>query len=273
MTNLPVKLALVILTCSRVFVGNIAIAHDPIFSPGPHVLFKDGVELHLKNENSNNGRQADNKQSLAAKYGLTGDWVVGLTLPYQPVNDPQLSGKAIGDITVSTKYRFWRDDLPGVQESAAVLVNLKLDTAGAKSGTRTNDSIVGLAYGYESLDWYRWASFRYRFNHLETVGQLTRGDRWFADLALGYRFQVNDYRAPDTVWLLEVNGEFIDRSRINGVDVLASGGEQWFVSPGIMWTLRNIAIKAGMQIPIVSGLNGNQRKADERVSIEFEWHI
>jgi len=253
-----------------------AIAHDPVFSPGPHVLFKDGIELHLVNKNSKSDNLSQNEQSLAFKYGVTGDWVVGLELPYQPVNNPFSSGKAVGDAILSTKYRFWRDDAPGVQKSAAVFMKLKLDTAGSKSGTDTTDSLVGFAYGYESLDWYRWASFRYRFNQgktLETIGQLNRGDRWFTDLAMGYRFQINDYREPDTVWLLELNGEFSERNSINGIDISSTGGEQWFVSPGLMWTLRNVAIKAGVQVPIISDLNGNQEETDYRTFLEFEWHI
>jgi len=29
------------------FMAGTASAHDPVFSPGPHVLYKEGVDLHL----------------------------------------------------------------------------------------------------------------------------------------------------------------------------------------------------------------------------------
>lgn len=276
MPLINIKYIVIFLFLLNLFVINTALAHDPVFSPGPHVLFKDGIETHLEIRNEKLNDRQNNQQNLAVKYGITGDWVVGLDIPYQPVNNPLSSDNAIGDIILSTKYRFWRDDKPGVQESAAVLVNLKLDTASNQSGTDTTDSLLGFAYGYESLDWYRWASFRYRFKQNkfdDTVGQITRGDRWFADLAIGYRFEINDYREPDTVWLLEINGEFIQQNAVNGDKILSSGGEQWFISPGIMWTLRNFAIKAGFQIPIVSDLNGEQQDTKYRTLLELEWHI
>jgi len=40
-----------------------------------------------------------------------------------------------------------------------------------------------------------------------------------------------------------------------------------------MWTLRNFAIKSGIQAPIISNLNGDQARSDYRARLEFEWHL
>jgi Putative MetA-pathway of phenol degradation len=248
-----------------------AFAHDPVFSPGPHVLFKDGVETNVEFARSEQGDETENEQAIELKYGITGDWVAGIELPYQTHRNDVGSQSGIGDITFSTKYRFWRNDTLGAQESAAVLLKVKLDSSDDEVATDTTDSLLGFAYGYESLKWYRWASVRYRFN--QNKANLQRGDRWFVDLAGGYRPQVNNYREADTVWLLELNGEYGKRSALNGIDIGGSGGNQWFISPGIMWTLRNFAVKAGVQIPVYSALNGAQSRADYRARLEFEWHF
>lgn len=39
---------------------------------------------------------------------------------------------------------------------------------------------------------------------------------------------------------------------------LLGNGTEWFLSPGLMWTLRNFAVKTGVQLPIASDLNGRQ---------------
>lgn len=246
-------------------------AHDPVFGPGPHVLFKDGVEIHLGTERNKSDSARTDMQKLAFKYGLTGDWVVGMDLPYQRDRANLTTRKGVGDITLSTKYRFWREDTLGAQQSAAILLNLKLDSSNAQVSTNTTDLLIGFTYGYESLKWYRWASMRYRFN--QNRGGLRRGNRLFIDMAMGYRPQINDYRAPDTVLILELNGEFYERNALDGIDMAASGGNRWFVSPGIMWTLRNIAIKAGVQIPVWSNLDPFQPRSDYRASLELEWHL
>lgn len=246
-------------------------AHDPVFSPGPHVLFKKGVEIHTILNTDKQGDSRINQQTLAIKYGITGDWVVGVELPNRKINNNDISNSGIADVVLSTKYRFFRKDSLGEQHSAALFARVKLDSSNSTTATNTTDTLLGLTYGYESLKWYRWASARYRIN--QNLQNLQRGNRLFVDVAGGYRATVNDYRKPDTVVLLELNGELMSQNQFNGTELSNSGGNQWFVSPGVMWTLRNFAIKAGVQVPIISNLNGNQQDTDYRAFVEFEWHL
>jgi len=244
-------------------------SHDPIFGMGPHVLYKGGVEVSLE---TNLAKAADEKMSelgLNLTYGITGDWAMGIELPYLKKDNGITDANGSGDVKLFTKYRFWRKDSLGVQESAAILLKIKLDNADTNDSptlsSGATDSIFGLAYGYESRKWYRWASIRYRQNGENSVG-LRRGDKVLLDFAGGIRFKMTKYTKPDTVWLLELNGELGQRNELNGVELANTGGDQWFISPGIFWTKRNFAIKAGVQIPIASNLNGNQDDADYRAS-------
>lgn len=246
-------------------------AHDPVFSPGPHVLFKKGVEIHTILNTDKQGNSRINQQTLAIKYGITGDWVVGLELPNKQISNNTTSNSGLADVVLSTKYRFYRKDSLGEQYSAAVFARVKLDTSNSVVATNSTDALIGLTYGYESLKWYRWASVRYRIN--QNVQNLKRGNRLFVDVAGGYRPKVNDYRKPDTVVILELNGELMSQNQFNGNNIINSGGNQWFVSPGVMWTLRNFAIKAGVQVPVISNLNGYQQDTDYRAFVEFEWHL
>ena len=40
-----------------------------------------------------------------------------------------------------------------------------------------------------------------------------------------------------------------------------------------MWTYRNYAVKAGVQLPVASNLNGVQTETDYRAALEFEGHF
>lgn len=242
-------------------------AHDPVFAPGPHTLFKGGVEIHAEALRAERDGDADKEFELAALYGITGDWTAGLALPY--VQEPDESG--IGDVTLRTKYRFWRKDLFRAQESAAVLARLKLDSGG-DAGTGSTDAMLGLTYGYEGLKWYRWAAARYRYNGKDDDG-LKRGDKLFLDAVIGIRPRKLEYREPDAVWMLELNAEWTDRAELNGITLDDTGGTELFLSPGLMWTYRNYAIKPGIQIPVYSNLNGDQARSDFRTFIEFEVHL
>ena len=256
--------------------GGQVLAHDPVFSPGPHVLYKEGIDIHLGTAREKAGEARNAGVELALTYGLTGNWAAGVELPYRRVEAGERSATGPGDALLFTKFRFWRDDRLGVQESAAVLLNVMLDNGDETTvpavGSGSTDTLLGLTYGYESRRWYRWASFRYRRNGVSEAG-LRRGDKLFVDLVVGLRPKPPVYLQPDTVWILELNGENSRRSRVNGVPQDATGGTQWFVSPGIFWTLRNFAIKAGVQVPVVDNMKGDRGGADYRGVLEFEWHL
>jgi hypothetical protein len=102
---------------------------------------------------------------------------------------------------------------------------------------------------------------------------LRRGARLLLDLVGGIRPRPTRYLQADTVGMLELNGEYGRRAELNGVELAHTGGTEWFLSPGLMWTKRNFAIKAGVQLPIASDLNGSQEESDFRAKSVLEWHF
>ncbi|MEQ8689423.1 MAG: transporter [Pseudomonadales bacterium] len=262
------------LTCSVGMLPTGASAHDPVFGLGPHTLFKGGVEVHAGASREQDGTNAQSEYALAVKYGITSDWTIGLEAPYLDLSaDDGSSRTGRGDLSLSTKYRFWRNDQLGVQESVALMLAAVLDsTAETGLGSGATDFIGGLSYGYEGRRWYRWAALRYRRNGTGDSG-VDRGDKVLMDLVGGVRFKPTGYLEPDWVWMLELNGEYARRGNLNGMHLTDTGGSEWFVSPGLMWTLRNVAIKTGVQIPIVSDLNGDQDGSDYRATLEIEVHF
>lgn len=212
------------------FLWGTALAHDPIFGMGPHVIYRGGVQTALDWHGEGDG-------GLAAElaYGLTGDFALTLELP---------ADGAAGPVEMAGKYRFWRRDALRLQESTALAVRL-IDDRDANR----RDAVLGLAYGYESRTWYRWAALRYRRN----AG--ARGDVLLTDLVLGRRTWAGGYRDPDWVWMVEWNGVH----RLGGTT-------DGFLSPGLFWTLRNFAVKTGVQFPVVGEVD------DPRGRVVLEWH-
>jgi len=257
-------------------IGLPALAHDPNFGIGPHVLFKGGVETAVELHQKKAGDDKESELGLNATYGITGDWAAGFEVPYAIKDNGDKSSSGLADVQLFTKYRFWRKDSLGLQKSAAVLLAANFDNGDEKEepplGNGATDIIGGLTYGYESIKWYHWASVRYRFNG-ENDADLQKGNKVLVDFVGGWRPTPPEYTKPDTVWLLELNGEFDDKAERNGNKIADSGGTEWFVSPGIFWTKRNFAIKAGVQLPVYNDLNGNQDNSDYRAKMTFEWHM
>lgn len=245
-------------------------AHDPVFGPGPHVLYKGGLEVHL-GAHRDVGGGSESEFELEIAYGVTGDWAVGMALPWT-TSAPADEATGFAGPALFTKYRFWRRDTRGAQTSAALFAKRVTD-AGADSALHAGDAwIGGLAYGYESLDWYRWAAVRYRRSETNDEGARP-GDRLLVDAVLGYRFEPPRYREPDAVWMLELNGEFIESARAGGRTLPDTGSDVLFLSPGLMWTYRNFAFKGGVQLPVWQDRHGLQDEIDYRAKLETEWHF
>ncbi|GMQ99760.1 MAG: hypothetical protein BMS9Abin18_0585 [Zetaproteobacteria bacterium] len=260
-----------------------AMAHDPVFGLGPHTIYEGGVEITPEFDVSQSAStRGQDLTFLKAAYGINADWTAGIELPWTFKENVSDQANGLGDLRLFTKYRFWRKDSPGVQESVAALLKVKFDTSkqGANPaptvakpalGTGTADVVLGLTYGYESLKWYRWASIRYRRNGHSSGKKV--GDKVLVDLVAGWRPTMPEYLKPDMVWLLELNGEYGRRGSLDNVSLVNDGGTELFLSPGFMWTVRNFAVKAGVQLPVFSNLNGVQTKTDYRAKLELEWHL
>ncbi len=255
--------------------GNV-LAHDPVFGIGPHVVFKDGMEVAVETAKEKAGTDKESELGVEMTYGITGDWAAGINVPYASKDNGTDTSSGLSDIQVFTKYRFWREDSLGLQESVAAMLAINGqngdENGTPKLGNGATDAIVGLTYGYESIKWYRWASARYVLPGKNDAG-LQKGNKWLVDFVGGWRPKTPEYTKPDTVWLLELNGEITDKTELNGASQANSGGTEWFISPGIFWTTHNFSIKAGVQLPIASNLNGTQDKSDYRAKMSFEWHL
>ncbi len=259
---------------------DIAMAHDPIFGLGSHVIYEGGVEV---------SSQLDVRQSgsirgldiglLNIAYGINSDLTVGGELPWVFKKNNAGQSNGLGDLGLFTKYRFWHEDSLGVLDSMSALLKVKFNTSKQQTstavkpalGTGSTDVVVGLTYGHESLTWYRWASVRYRRNGYSGAKKI--GDKVLIDLVAGWRPTMPEYLKPDMVWLMELNGEYGKHGSLNGVSLIHDGGTKLFLSPGLMWTMRNFAVRAGVQLPVFSNLNSTQTKTDYRARLQLEWHL
>ncbi len=267
-----------LLTVAMVATAKPGGAHNPIFTPGPHLVYGGGLEATIgysRNRASGVGeRETEQEVELELEYGLTADWTAEMELPFvdRDLNGSGSSG--LGDIVLRSRYRFLRLDTPGVQRSAAVLGQVKLPTGDdgrtPRLGSGSTDLVGGLLYGHESRRWYYNLAARYRLN-TEGAGGLEKGDRQFLDVVGGVRPVLTGYLEPDAVVFLELNWENAGRDQLNGADIANTGGWELFLSPGIFATYRNVALRTGIQIPIAHDLNGAQSESDYRFKFEIKY--
>ena len=249
-----------------------AAAHGPLFSPAPETIWKGGTEITVGYGRREAPGGDESEAYVEAEYGLTARWEVGAELGYAREHAGGDRDAGVGDLVLGTKYQFWGRDLPGAQYKASALLRVKLPTGEDEVSTGSTDILAGLAAGYESRRWYWFASGTYRLN-TEGDGGFEKGDQVTFNAVGGVRPVLTGYRDPDLVLMAELNWEWNDRDRIGGAAVADSGGWQLFVAP-VMWlTWRQFALRAGVQVPIATELNGARQRDDYRLRAELVYHF
>lgn len=258
--------------CTMVAAGSLlgpvaATAHGPIFSFSPHTEFRGGHAYEVAYTRDQAAGEAENEYELGYHYGLTSDVTLKVELPYE--RGPH--GAATGDVHLQGKYRFRRTTDGPSLTSWTLLGGVRPDSSDHDEAA--GSAFTALAWGYESLRWYRWASAGVR-THAETDTGVEPGEAYQLNLAGGWRPRKPIYGEADTVFLVELNLETQERSTINGRDVADTGGTEVFLSPAMFWTYgRHFSLRPGFQVPIYSDLNGDQDETDFRARIAIEMHF
>lgn len=244
-----------------------AAAHGPIFSFSPHTEFKGSMAYEAGYMREEIAGEAENEYELGFHYGVSSDFTVAVDVPY--VRGHEMEGT--GDPHLKAKYRFRRlTDGPSLT-SWTVLGGVRPDTSDRDESP--GSAFAALAYGYESLTWYRWASAGVR-RHAEDDAGARPGDVLELNLGGGWRPRKPVYGEADTVFLAELNIEVQERASVNGRESRDTGGTEIFLSPGMIWTYgRHFSLRPGFQIPIASDLNGDQEETDFRARIAIEMHF
>ncbi len=249
-----------------------ASAHGPIFSPGPETIYKDGIEIQLEYYQSKTPSETENELMLGLGYGINQDWEIAIELPYSNNSADDVNKSGLDNIVLETKYRLWRLNAFGKQDSisgfAKAIIKNSNNQPQTEATKNTTDYILGLAYGQESLIWQRWASLSYRINGDSDLNIDSANEIYF-DASIGWRAQAPQYYESDTLWMIEINTEYQQSADANNTSLSQNSITEYFMSPGVIWSYRNRSLKGGIQIPIYSDLN-NQNKSDYRFKVALD---
>ncbi len=241
-------------------------AHGPLFSFNPRTEFAGANVYEAGYRIDQAGGEAASEYKLEYKHGITSDLTVGLEVPYH--RSDALDTPA--DPLLTAKYRFHRRADGPTQRSWTILGGARPDVV-AEDGSG-GSGFAALAYGYESLSWYRWASAGVR-THTENDAGIDPGDTVELNVAGGWRPRTPVYDQPDLVFVTGINAKIQQRATASGGRLADTGGTEVFTSPGFIWTYgRHFQLRHGVQIPVYSDLNGHQPASDFRALLEVEVH-
>lgn len=242
-------------------------AHEPLFGLGPHTVGQYAWALESEFERDHSGWF--NHYELI--YGVTPDIAVTVVLPYAFAHEDRRAG--FGDFALRGKYRFIRRDFRNGSDALALHWGIKFPT-GSRSqlrGSGTFDYLVGLSFGHESRRHYAFADVRYSIKG--STENANPGSVFNFDTAYGVRPWKSEYLQPDLVLLAELLGAVTGKNSYDGITNPNSGGYTLSIAPGLLFSYRNIMVKAGVKIPLAENLNGLQERPEPEFVFGIEFHM
>jgi hypothetical protein len=209
-----------------------------------------------------------------------------------------------GDVTVLGQWRFLNNVISGTQAALLLGIKAPTGTTNLydqqgvlfetefQPGTGSWDALAGAAFSQRFGEW----SFDTNVLYIHAGGgaqSTNMGNRFLYNAAVSYRlFGASDnpraalahaghdhgplprkapprLQNPVATWtvdaILEVNGEWHDKEKTNGVADDNSGGNTVYVSPGIRLSYERYSSFVLVGIPVVNNLNGIQSEPRFRV--------
>lgn len=243
--------------------------HEPIFGIGPRTIWKNGFGFEVGIDRDKSKRKESLGLEYHVIYGLTSNWAVTVE-SHQVLDQSDSDDTGLRDLLLRTKYRFYRNDVPGGVFHAAVMSGVEFPTGASGLSTESTDFFAGLSGAFEGRRWLVFATGRYRVN-TKGSNKIKRGNVFLYDVALGVRPVKTGYYQPDLVIMAELNGQIFGEGEFNDTPVDGSSGERLLAGFGAWATFRNWAFKPGIQIPVYNNVNSGD--LDYRFVIAIEFHI
>ena len=263
--------------------ATLATGHGPVYGLATPTLGRGAWSLDVSVMNRNLGAKNMAMFRPLVTYGLTEDVQVSLSLPmplYVPQGLPHARTMAMmpsnPDVELLLGWRFHRvGPAVGARFESTAYLGFDYPTDPVRGGARTSPGLyAGAVTGYASRSIYVWAGALGR-RYMSPVGEATDhpGDLAMYSLVLGYRPTMFRKELPHPDWraFIEVVGEWSAKDRVAGKELPNSGGHQIFVGPTLLGLYGPWGISGGPLFPVLSKLNGSQRKDRVRMVVNFTY--
>lgn len=226
-------------------------------------------------------------------YGVTPDLTLFAVLPYVSKklelhsSNIDRSSNGLGDVSVFARYTVYKRNSPGKTFRIAPFLGFKLatgedgkrDSLGTlppdlQLGTGASDYFGGVIATYQTLDWE--LDSQIRLDVSSQANGFEAGDKVSLAVSLQYRVWPAELSATTSGFLyLAVESDLSHRrkARVLGSTDQNSGGNSWFVSPGIQYVTRRWVAEFSIQVPVKQNLHGTALETDYRFSGGVRWNF
>lgn len=257
-------------------IGNFALptSQQPaaLFGFGGNIIDKGEVQLFFFADEFVGKNRTIMDLIPSVLFGITKDASIFFNFPFTPLmRDDGERSSGLEDFFIQLEYAFYNKSTSTYVDQATVLVNVTVPTGSSKKNPPTGfgspSLFVGGTYYHTMVDWF---VFTAPGAVLTTSDHRTKfGDQFLYQFGFG-----RNIPSPEGwiyAWMLEIDGQYNKKNRINGVIDDNSGGNVIYATPSLWISSKEILMQFGVSLPIKQNWFGNQSKVDYALNFNFAW--
>lgn len=243
-----------------------------LFGFGGNVIEKGEVQLFFFADEFIGKNKIISDLIPGVLFGITDEWTIFFNFPFTPIlKDGCSKSNGLEDFFVQLEYAFYVKTTCDSVDQATILGNITFPTGSVHRNPATGFGsptfFIGGTYFHTMVDWVLFTA------HGALLTQCERGtkygDQFFYQFGIG-----RNLPSPCGwiyAWMIELDGQYNKKNRIDGFIDNNSGGNIIFVTPSLWFSTRELILQFGVSLPVNQNLFGNQRKISYGFNFNIAW--
>jgi hypothetical protein len=257
-------------------VGNFALptSQQPaaLFGFGGNIIDKGEIQLYFFADEFIGNKKMTIDLIPGILFGITNEWSVFFNLPFTPIiKNGHNKSNGLEDFFIQFEYAFYNKKTLTHVDQATLIGNITFPTGSTKKNPSTGfgspSLFLGGAYYRTMVDWFMFTAQGAVFTSTDNKTKI--GEQFLYQFGLGRN--IPSPQGWIYAWMIEIDGEYNKRNRIDGIFDKNSGGNVVYVTPSLWISSKKILVQFGISLPIIQNLSGDQRKFDYALNLNIAW--
>lgn len=243
-----------------------------LFGFGGNIIDKGEKQLYLFADDFIGKKRITTDMIPSLLFGITDDWSVFFGAPFTPLlKDGSKTSHGLEDFFIQLEYVFYDQSTTDYVDQATLVSNLTFPTGSIHKNPPTGfgspSLFIGGTYYRTWVDWFVFTSNGVILTDSEHGTKY--GDQFLYQMGIGRNFLTP--KGWIFAWMIEVDGQYNKKNRIDGRVDHHSGGNVIYVTPAIWASSKNMLFQFGMSLPVNQNLFGHQHPFDYAFNFNFAW--
>ena len=243
-----------------------------LFGFGGNIIDKGEVQLYLFADDFVGKKKTTIDIIPSVLFGITEEWSIFFNAPFTPLlKDDCNSSSGLEDFFIQLEYAFYNKSTSSYVDQATLVSNITFPTGSIHRNPPTGFGSPSLFLGgtyYRT--WVDWFVFTSNGAILTSSNHGTKfGDMFLYQMGFGRNFP-----SPEGwiyAWMIEFDGQYNKKNRIDGIIDSNSGGNVIYITPSIWISSKEMLLQFGVSLPVNQNLFGIQNKFDYALNLNFAW--